>query len=166
MSRDKFSYLCTGLLLCLISLQAAALSSDKNQPVAIEADSVDIDEAKEVAIYRGNVIVIQGSIKIDASRVVVHQFQSDNAHLVATGSPVHFRQKSDDNQLIKGTGKQVEYALNDAELILTGNASLIKGKYTSKSDRIIYDREKAVVKAGASAAGRERVRITIGPKDK
>ena len=160
-------YRCIGLLLSLLSAQAAALSTDKDQPVSIEADSVDIDEANEIAIYRGKVILTQGSIKLDANRVVVHQFQSDNAYLVATGGPVHFSQRPDnDTQLIKGAGKKVEYALNSSELVLTGDASLIKGKNTFRNDRIIYDRKNARVKAGASAKGKERVRITISPDRK
>ncbi|MGD2119330.1 MAG: lipopolysaccharide transport periplasmic protein LptA [Chromatiales bacterium] len=166
MSLNPLITSCTALLLCLLSWQAVALSTDKDQPVSIEADSVDINEADQLAIYRGKVIVIQGSIRINASKVVVHDFQSDSAYLVATGDLVKFRQTADDQQQIKGAGKQVEYALNDAELILTGDAELIKGQYVSKSDRIIYDREKALVKAGASAAGKERVKITIGPKAK
>lgn len=149
----------------LISSQSWALSTDQDQPVSIEADSVDIDEGTETATYHGNVILIQGSINLTASRVVVHNFQSDNAHIVATGKQVKFSQEEDKTgQLIKGRANKTEYGINSARLELTGNASLIKGKNTFKNDRIIYDREKAVVKAGTSAKGKERVKITIGGK--
>lgn len=162
MYRDKSLLL---LLLFVLSPLSWALSSDKDQPVNIEADSVDIDEAQETAIYRGNVILTQGSINLKANRVVVHNFQSDNARIVATGKPVSFSQKQDKNEgTIKGKANKTEYGINSARLVLTGNASLVKGKNTFKNDRIIYDREKAVVKAGASAQGNQRVRITIGGK--
>lgn len=152
-------------LLCFASSLAHALSSDKDQPVSIEADSVDIDEGTETAIYRGNVILIQGSINLNANRVVVHNFQSDSARIVATGNQVKFSQKQDGNgQLIKGQANQAEYGINSARLELTGKASLVKGKNTFRNDKIIYDREKAIVKAGTSAKGKERVKITIGGK--
>jgi lipopolysaccharide export system protein LptA len=152
-------------LCCLISNSAWALSTDKDQPVSIEADSVDIDESTETAIYRGNVILIQGSINLNASRVVVHKFQSDNAHIEATGKQVQFSQKQDKTgELIKGRADKAEYGINSARLELTGDASLVKGNNTFKNDRIIYDREKAVVQAGSSAKGSERVKITIGGK--
>ena len=142
-----------------------ALSTDKDQPVSIEADSVDIDEGKQTAIYRGNVILIQGSINLNASRVVVHNFQSDKAHIVATGQQVKFSQEEDGTGgIIKGRANKAEYGINSAKLELTGKAQLTKGTNTFKSDRIIYDREKAVVKAGTSAEGKERVKITIGGK--
>lgn len=47
---------------------------------------------------------------------------------------------------------------------MTGDAVLNQGKDTFKSDKIIYDRARAVVKAGASAKGKERVKVTIGGK--
>ena len=144
---------------------AWALSTDKDQPVSIEADSVDIDEAKEIAIYRGNVILIQGSINLNAEKVVVYNFQSDNSHIVATGNQVKFSQKPDDSdQLIKGRANKAEYGINSTKLELTGKATLVKGKNTFKNDKIIYDRVNALVKAGTSAKGKERVKITIGPK--
>lgn len=160
MFRDKLLLL---LLIVFLSPAGWALSTDKDQPVTIEADSVDIDEAKETAIYKGNVILVQGSLNLRASRVVVYNFQSDNALIVATGQQVQFSQKPDDSeQLIKGRANKAEYGINSARLELTGKASLVKGKNTFRNDRIIYDREKAIVKAGTSAEGTERVRITIG----
>jgi len=156
-------------LLCSLFFAAPvwALSTDKDQPVNIEADSVDIDETKEIAIYRGNVIVTQGSINLEADKVTVYKFQSENPYVVATGNLVKFSQLPDnEKQRIKGRSLKAEYELNSAKLELTGKAVLIKGPNTFKNDRIIYDREKAVVKAGSSAKGKERVKITIGPQKK
>ena len=164
MSRDKlFSIFFAALV--LLTGNAWALSTDKDQPVSIEADSVDIDEAKEIAIYRGDVILIQGSINLNAEKVVVYNFQSDNSHIVATGEQVKFSQRPDNSdELIKGRANKAEYGINSTKLELTGKAVLVKGKNTFKNDKIIYDRVKALVKAGTSAKGKERVKITIGPK--
>ena len=164
MSRDKlFSIFFAALV--LLTGNVWALSTDKDQPVSIEADSVDIDEAKEIAIYRGNVILIQGSINLNAEKVVVYNFQSDNSHIVATGEQVKFSQRPDNSdELIKGRANKAEYGINSTKLELTGKAVLVKGKNTFKNDKIIYDRVKALVKAGTSAKGKERVKITIGPK--
>lgn len=163
MFRDNHFSLFLAVLL-LLSANAWALSTDKDQPVSIEADSVDIDEAKEIAIYRGNVILVQGSINLNAEKVVVYNFQSDDSRIVATGKQVKFSQRPDDSdQLIKGRANKAEYGINSTKLELTGKAVLVKGKNTFKNDKIIYDRVKAIVKAGTSAQGKERVKITIGP---
>jgi lipopolysaccharide export system protein LptA len=44
---------------------------------------------------------------------------------------------------------------------MIGDAVLIQGKDSMRSDRIVYDRVKSVVKAGAAAKGKQRVRISI-----
>ena len=43
-----------------------AMTGDREQPIHIEADSVDIDDKKGVSIYRGNVRMTQGSIVLTA----------------------------------------------------------------------------------------------------
>ncbi|MEJ2214591.1 MAG: lipopolysaccharide transport periplasmic protein LptA, partial [Gammaproteobacteria bacterium] len=122
MSRDKLFSIIFAVLV-LLTGNAWALSTDKDQPVSIEADSVDIDEAKEIAIYRGNVILIQGSINLNAEKVVVYNFQSDNSHIVATGEQVKFSQRPDNSEeLIKGRANKAEYGINSTKLELTGKA--------------------------------------------
>ena len=162
---DKRILVFVFLMLGLFSVKSWALSTDKDQPVSIEADSVDIDEATETATYYGNVVLTQGSINLNASRVVVHDFQSDNARIVATGKQASFSQEDDNTgEIIRGKANQMDYGINSARLELSGKASLVKGKNSFRNDKIIYDREKATVKAGISAKGKERVKITIGPK--
>ena len=46
-------------LLLLVPTLALALESDKDQPIQIEADSVDIDEGKNTSTYKGNVELTQ-----------------------------------------------------------------------------------------------------------
>jgi lipopolysaccharide export system protein LptA len=151
----------------LVTGNANALSTDKDQPVNIEADSVDVNEASETAIYRGNVVLIQGSINLNADKVVVHKFQSENPYIVATGNLVRFSQLPDNETVrVKGRSLKAEYELNSEKVELTGKAVLVKGPNTFKNDRIIYDRVNAIVKAGTSAKGKERVKITIGPQKK
>ena len=42
-------------------------------------------------------------------------------------------------------------------------AELRQGRDSFRSDRIVYDRVRSVVKAGAAAQGKQRVRISIQP---
>ena len=44
---------------------------------------------------------------------------------------------------------------------MIGDSVLFQGKDSFKSDRITYDRTKSLVRAGASAKGKQRVRISI-----
>ena len=63
---------------CLAALLAAsapltleALESDLEQPIMIEADSLEIDDREGTSLYRGNVDIRQGTIHITADSVKV-----------------------------------------------------------------------------------------------
>ena len=150
------------IALFLLSGGALALSGDKNQAIEIEADSVDIKESEGVSVYKGDVILRQGSIELSADKVTVEHKGGKPSKVVASGTPVHFKQRPGDNKPdIVGQANKMEYRVDSEELILSGKARLSQGKDSFASDRIVYDRVKAVVKAGAAAKGSERVRITI-----
>jgi lipopolysaccharide export system protein LptA len=57
----------------------------------------------------------------------------------------------------------MEYLAAREEITLIDQALVLQGQDTFRSDRIVYDRLNARVKAGTSAQGKERVRILINP---
>ncbi len=153
--------LAIALLLSLPSL-ASALQTDKDQATYIEAESVDIDDRKGISIYKGHVELTQGSIRLNAAKIVVTQKQNRSDHIVAVGRPVTFQQKTDGNKgMVKGRSSKVEYSVDSEIIHMIGKAILVQGKDTFQSDRITYDRAKAIVKAGAKG---KRVHVTIGGK--
>ena len=155
---------CTALALLapflLLCGTVAALESDRNQPIELAADSVDIDEGKGMSVYRGDVDLRQGTMRLRADVVTVHQRDRKPAKIVAEGRPVKFEQQSKKGP-VKGRAHRVEYQVDSENLTLAGDAVLIQGKDSMRSDRIVYDRVRAVVKAGAAAKGKQRVRISI-----
>lgn len=163
--RRPLPALLAGALLLVLSAPAAlALSTDKDQPIDIAADSVDIDEGRGTSTYTGNVEVNQGTIRLNADKVVVEHKPGQPRIVNATGKPARFRQLPDNSKVyVTGTAQQLRYRLDSEELVLTGDAQLTQGKDKFHSDRIVYDRSRAVVKAGAAAQGKERVRVTIQP---
>ncbi len=148
------------LLLLLCCATATALESDRNQPIELAADSVDIDEGKGMSVYKGDVDLRQGTMRLEADTVTVHQRGRKPAKIVAEGRPVKFQQQTKKGQ-VKGRARRVEYLVDSENLTLAGDAVLIQGKDSMRSDRIVYDRVRAVVKAGAAAKGKQRVRISI-----
>jgi lipopolysaccharide export system protein LptA len=160
----------TSLILALIaslslwSGWATALSGDRSQPVDISADSVDINEHEGQSTYSGSVEINQGSIRLLADKVIVLHKTGQPRQIKASGKPASFRQLPDNSKkYIQGTAQRIEYGLDSEELLLIGNAKLTQGADTFASDRIVYDRVKAVVKAGAAAKGKDRVKVTIQP---
>jgi lipopolysaccharide export system protein LptA len=152
------------LSLGLWSGAATALSSDRSKPIDIAADSVDINEAKGQSTYSGHVEINQGSIRLQADKVVVDHRPGQPRRITATGAPARFRQLPDNSkEYVTGSARHIEYGLDSEELLMKGDASLKQGKDSFTSDRIVYDRVRSVVKAGAAAQGKERVKVTIQP---
>jgi len=146
---------------------AISLESDVDKPIEVEADSVEIDEGSNKSIYKGNVVLIQGSIRLAADKVTVIQHENKSDQIQAVGRPVRITQKSQNGKKpIKGHSSRMEYYVDSDMLYLIGNAVLNQGKDTFKSDRIAYDRKKSTIKGGTSAKGKQRVRVTIKSKKK
>jgi lipopolysaccharide export system protein LptA len=153
------------LLLCLLtSSSALALSGDRDQPMTLEADSASIDEGSGVSLYEGNVIVTQGSLKVWADRLWIHRRDGKTEKLITEGAPTRFRQLTDDQQEVKGRALRAEFYVNRDELLLYDEAVLEQGVDQFRSDRIVYNRATAQVRAGASAKGKQRVRVIIEPR--
>ena len=154
-----------GLLVLVASPATLALSSDKDQPIDIEADSVDIDESKGQSIYVGNVKVTQGSIRLLADRVTVFHTDGDPQKFIATGEPARFRQMPDNSDVpIQARALRMEYVINGDLVTLIEQAVVLQGKDTMRSDRIVWDRVRGKVKGGLAAEGKQRVKMTFQPK--
>ncbi len=157
----------TLLLFSLMSpLSALALQSDINQPITVEADSMDVDDATGTSVYRGNVVLRQGTITLKSSKLTVIQGKGNKSdRIIATGSPAVLRQLPDGKkEYVEGRAQRMEYTVDGEILYLIDKASIKQGPDFFKSDRIAWDRAHAVIKAGASAQGQRRVQVTIGSK--
>ena len=153
------------LALLLAAPAAPGLSSDKDQPIAIEADSVDIHEGEGRSVYTGNVQVTQGSIRLLADRVTVLHAGGEAEKFIAVGSPARFRQLPDGSETpIKARALRMEYEVQGDLITLIEQAEVLQGRDTMRSDRIVWDRVRGQVKGGQAAQGKARVKMTFQPK--
>ena len=147
-------------------LPVSALSSDKQQPIHIEADSVVIDDAQGTAVYRGNVRYTQGSTHLEAEKVTVYSTDRQKVNkVVADGKPATFRQRPDgQEQDIRGQAGHIEYFAADERVILVNDAHLWQGKNEFAGSRIEYDTAKETVKARKAEDDEGRVQVIIQPR--
>jgi lipopolysaccharide export system protein LptA len=145
-----------------------ALEGDQEQPIFVEADSVEIDDIQNLSVYIGNVQIDQGSMRILADHVTVQHSEDRRPQFItALGNPVRYRQDVEgENGEVNAHALRMEYDALKDELVLIDQAELTQAADRFSSERIVYDRAHARVKAGASAQGAGRVKITITPEKK
>ncbi len=156
-----------GLGLLLSVRLAFGLETDSEQPVYIDSDTAVYDENTQVSTYIGNVIATQGSIKIDADKLVVFLKDGDIIKLVATGKPSKFEQlPAVGKEKMYGEGLINEFYPDKNLLIFMQNASVWQGDAKQSSDHIEYDTKNSLLKAGQGQTDGKRVHSVIKPKAK
>lgn len=159
-----------GMILLSGSLNAYALESDRNQPIAIEADQGSLDQKNQVTTFSGNVIIKQGSLNIRAANVRVSQDKSGNQTMHAEGSPVKFGQQLENKGYVEGQGNKVEYASATGLVKLSGNAKVQRGGDVAIGEVITYNmRTEVYTVLGGNVTGTKkggRVSVIIQPTNK
>lgn len=156
-----------GLSLLLFSQWVFALTSDSEQPIYIDSDSAVYDEKAEISTYSGQVVATQGSIRIDADKLVVYLKNGGIVKLVATGKPSKFEQlPTEGKDKMYGEGLVNEFYPEKNLLIFKKNASVWQGDAKQSSDYIEYDTKNSLLKAGEKSSSGKRVHSVIKPKPK
>jgi len=131
--------------------------------MTVEADTAELNERSGVSTYKGNVVVVQGSLTMKSDRMVLQSKDHKLARMTGTGKPATYRQiDSSTGEPIVGKADQIVYLPGKNQLILTGKASLLKNDNTFKSERIVYNTVNNYVSAGSKEGGK-RVKIVIQP---
>jgi lipopolysaccharide export system protein LptA len=161
----KIIITCFQLLLLAHGVTAVALESDPDQPITIDSNTATYDDASATSIYTGNVVSIQGSIRVNSDKLVVHFVNGDAEKLVFTGNKAKFKQTPNPGaQDITGEALTGEYYPKKNLLVLIDQATVWQGNATYTSDLIEYDSKRSVVKAGEKASDSKRVHVLIKPK--
>lgn len=153
------------LLTLLVSPSLSALGSDSEQPIAVEADSLEMRDQENISIYQGNVSLRQGSLEIHSERLVIHFNEANDLVLMEmTGSPARFRQLDDEKREMLGQADRINYREAESTLELLDNARFSHAGDTIESNLIRINTEDNNIEAGSSDAD-ERVKMLIQPSN-
>ncbi len=154
--------LLAGLLLWAMSNPVFAL--DRNQPIELEADRVELDDNKGTSTYIGNVSLTQGDLSLKADRVTVFLKDSKIVRVEATGTPASLRDKLENNRLVEAEANLMDYDVSKEEILLTGNGMLNQNGNILRNDRIRYNLATGVLKAGGKDS-EQRVKVILQPAE-
>ena len=161
-------------VLALLPAPAAAERADRDKPVNLEADRVTIDDAKQIAIFEGNVVLTQGTLQIRGNRMEVRQDKEGFKQGTTWGGPASFRQKREGyDEYIEGWAERIEYDGRTEVMQMFARAQLKRGQDEVRGTYISYDARSeffqvtgAPKTAASSSAPEGRVRAVIQPKPK
>lgn len=155
------------------STTAWALPTDREQPIRVQADSAELDDKQGVAVYKGDVVVTQGSMKLTGNTVTLKQNKNGDIEVVTSvGKPAYFEQKpAPDKEITKAYGLTIQYFVAQNRVILIDQAKVIQEGNTFEGEKVVYDTERQIVNAGRATGTpvttpRPRIDMVIQPKKK
>ena len=159
---------------------AHALSTDRQQPLDIRAnyqESVLGQKAggdTNVATLKGNVEMVQGSLKASGDLAVVYDTDKNGQagdgsikRLTLTGKPANMEQQLDNGGgMMTATANTIEYNTGSSVAEFTGNVVVIQqGKSEFRGDHMTYNTATGAMKSGdESSNGKVRLRFLPQPK--
>jgi lipopolysaccharide export system protein LptA len=154
------------LLSLLLVLPTPGLSKtgDNQQPIYVEADSLEVRDNDNISIYTGNVKLTQGSLEIQADLLTLYSDDNNTLTLMKmSGLPATFRQLNDSNLEITGEALKMEYSESESTLLLINNAKLTQGVDIIESNKINVNTNSNDIEAGGVEPD-NRVHMLIQPK--
>ena len=152
-------------LLAWLPLGAAhALRKDADEPIRINARSVEANEKTGVTVYRGDVLVEQGGLSIRADRIEIRTRNKRTDLIRATGKPAKLLQRADETtEEIRAEADRVDYRVANGQVELTGNVTVHRGEDVFTGNVLQYDLDDKTLKASGDESGDGRIHAVIQP---
>lgn len=169
------------ILLTLIGITLPVLThaekSDQRSPVLIESNKMEYDENKQISTFTGNVTITQGSLYLQADKVVITKDSAGYQFAQLFGNinrPALFKQKRDGGSdlWVEGQAERIEYN-NKQDLVQLFSKALLKRLDNTKiidqieGDFISYNQRTEFISVhnnqNKNRSDTNRVKVVIQP---
>ncbi|WGH80351.1 lipopolysaccharide transport periplasmic protein LptA [Jannaschia sp. GRR-S6-38] len=128
---------------------------DASAPVEVASDTLEVDQSNGRAVLTGNVVIVQGELRLAANQVVVD-------YATANGDRrIERLNASGDVLIVAGAdaaeGQEAVYTLGSSDIVLTGDVVVTQQGNTLAGDRLLVNLDSG---AGTVTG---RVRTTLQP---
>ena len=124
-------------------------------------------------MYRGDVVITQGTMKITGDTVTITQnAQGEVDVFTSVGKPAYYEQKpAVDKQIVKAYGLTIQYFAANERIVLIDQAKVVQEGNTFEGEKIVYDTRRQIVNAGRAtgtnvSSPRPRIDMVIQPQKK
>ena len=137
---------------------ADARTSDRNQPMDIEAAHQVCGLGANDSCTYTDVTMTQGTLRIKAAKAVIYQVNGDMSRAQMTGG-VTLHQELDDGTNFDSKSSNVDYDLRNDVVVFTGNVAITQQRGTLNGERVVYNMKTDQVESGGNGNGRVKMRI-------
>ncbi len=114
-------------------------SFDRSQPVEVTADSLSIDQENGSAIFDGNVLVVQGDIRMSAALITVVYSTDENG----AASGISELNASGGVTIVTATdaaeAAEAVYSVGSGLVTMSGDVLLTQGQTALSGERLVLD---------------------------
>jgi len=151
----RFSVLCTTLLICLSGaanaqtrIDLGGMAVDPEAEIEVTSQSLSVDQDTGIAVFEGEVLIIQGELRMSAARVEVVYGTDTNeiARLIATGDVLLA------NAQDAAEADSADYDITTGLLTLTGEVLVTQGATVISAETMVVN----VTDGTATMQGRVR----------
>ena len=150
------------LFFCVVyASHSFALSTDKQQPALLQADSATINHKTGISVYTGHVKLVQGSTVITADVLTTLSTNQNQLELAtAIGNPATYSTLPDNTTMMfNASALTLKYQVPSQQVDLTGNAKALQGNDSFAGPHIIYDIKQQLVISPPSDQGHTTILI-------
>lgn len=165
-ARMRFVY-CAPMILWILALtlspvlaQGAAdlkFKHDSTLPIEITADTLDVAQADQTAIFSGNVVAIQGELRLGSDNLRVY-YRGGEARTAAQGAISRLDAIGAVAVSSPGetaTGEWAVYDVDSRQITLGGKVVLTRGENVLRGDQLVIDLESGQSRiVGTQGGGR------------
>jgi lipopolysaccharide export system protein LptA len=137
---------------------AGARTSDRNQPMDIDAASSTCSLGANDSCTLTDATITQGSLRVVAARAIIEQSGGEPSRALMSGG-VTLRQTLDDGNQINATANNVDYNLRTEVVVFTGNVEIRQMRGSLNGQRVVYNMRTNQVESGGAGNGRVKMRI-------
>lgn len=145
-------------------LPAAALESDRSQPVEFGADRFEgqIAASGETRLS-GSFWLQQGSLKIRAEQATVMRENGEVVRLLLNGAPATVEQDLDSGGRMRAEARDIDYRIGSEQLELSRSVVIIQPEGELRGERLRYDIGSGRIEGSGEGSGGVRMRIEPRP---
>ncbi len=150
-------------LVALVPASTFARDSDRAKEVALSAAGFDGILAEDGDTLVTDLIITQGTLRIEARKGTVTRRAGDFARIVLEGAPAEMAQENNDGVPMKARAHRIDYDPIKDTVKLTGAVAIDQGQDSFRGESVDYDIASGRMKADG---GTGRITMTIQPRKK